>query len=159
MKKILFLIAFAFTGIVNCAKAQTNYHEDDKEGLRIFLRQPSAEAGKINAQQLGLTINDTLNWQNSEAWIEKIADFFYWNDELPKRLIKIVVDYPYSVWYGRNLAGILDASKWSKLTILNCSDNKLHSLDVSKNSELIELNCNYCQLIELNVRNNAKLKN
>ena len=39
-------------------KTKNIYHEDDKEGLRMFLRQHSAEAGKTNGEQLGLEINN-----------------------------------------------------------------------------------------------------
>ena len=87
MTKILLILGFAFVGIVNCAKAQT-YNENDKEGLRIFLRQLSSVAGKINAEQLGLTISDTVNWQTDEAWVSKIQGLT-WDNSNPKRLIKI----------------------------------------------------------------------
>jgi len=120
------IIFFAFIGItaMNVASAQI-YREDDKEGLRVFLRQPSAETGKINAEQLGLQIGDTLDWQTGEAWVEKI-EALAWNDESPKRLIEIYVGSLES-WPGpgNNLAGILDASKWSKLTRLQCTFNAL----------------------------------
>jgi hypothetical protein len=58
------------------------YHNDDKEGLRAFLRQPSAWSGKINAQLLGLEISDTLNWQTQEEWVEKVEGLT-WDLENP----------------------------------------------------------------------------
>jgi len=129
--------------------AQT-YNEDDKEGLRMFLRQPSAEAGKINAEQLGLEVNDTLNWQTDETWITKVASLT-WNNDSPKRLIAIY-------WPQKNLAGALDASKWSKLTDLNCPSNQLTALDVSTNIELKFLTCANMKLAILDVSANIKLQ-
>ena len=146
---------FAFIGIsaMNSASAQT-YHEDDKEGLRIFLRQPSAETGKINAEQLDLQISDTLNWRASEAWVEKIVNLT-WNDESPKRLIGNHTNF--RGWRWRKLAGTLDASKWSKLTYLYCPYNQLTALNVSENTELTLLDCFDNQLTALDVRENTKL--
>ena len=92
------------------------YHEDDKEGLRIFLRQPSAVAGKINAEQFGLSLNDTINWKTDEGWVSNIC-CLNWNDENPKRLIEI------NYWSYSNLAGTLNASKWTELQMLDCQVN------------------------------------
>ena len=155
------------------------YHPDDKEGLRMFLRQPSAEANKINAEQLGLTINDTLlncGWQLDEEWVTKIAGLA-WNNENPKRLI-YVADIYANGWTGKNLAGTLDANKWTALTTLLCHNNQLTELnirtntalkslycennqiaelDVSANTELIFLDCSYNQLTELDVSANTEL--
>ena len=64
-----FFVVLTFLGLSmsSLSTFSQTYHEDDKEGLRAFLRQSSAEAGEINAQRLGLTLNDTLNWATSEA--------------------------------------------------------------------------------------------
>ena len=51
MKRLVFFFACAGIIAICSAKAQT-YHEDDKEGLRIFLRQPSAEKGKMSVAAL-----------------------------------------------------------------------------------------------------------
>ena len=138
--------------------AQT-FHENDKEGLRIFMRQSSAEDGKINAEQLGLQISDTLNWQNDEAWVEKIVGLV-WNNALPQKLIAttdgIGIEMPNS-WNGRHLAGTLDASKWSNLTNLVCSKNHLTALNVSANTVLGALRCNDNLLTELDVSANTEL--
>jgi len=66
MRKLL-ILSITLTLAVVSTVAQT-YHEDDKEGLRIFLRQPSAEEGKINAEQLGLSLSDTINWYSVEIF-------------------------------------------------------------------------------------------
>jgi hypothetical protein len=44
------------------------YNEDDKAGLRRFLRQPSVEAGKTNGERLGLQIDNINKWKNNEVW-------------------------------------------------------------------------------------------
>jgi len=143
MKNIKLIIASMLLSSMSSVISQT-YHEDDKEGLRIFLRQPSAEAGKINGEQLGLQISDTLDWQSSEAWVAKIKGI-EWDTVLPKRLIGIcteIYDLTYG-WSGCNLAGTLDASKWGELIVLSCIGNQLTVLDVSANTGLRWLECDY----------------
>jgi len=115
------------------AQAQT-YHPDDKEGLRAFLRQPSAVAGKINAQQLGLTIADTLNWQTNEDWVPKIYSLA-WNNYTPKRLISIG-DADNLGWLDCDLAGCLDAKKWKVIENMCFSGNRLTALDLAGCKEL-----------------------
>ena len=168
-KSVILSITLIFATLT--AMSQT-YHEDDKEGLRIFLRQPSAEKGKINAQLLGLQIKDTVDWYKNEKWVKKLEGRFIWNKEKPKQLIEIG-------WYQKILAGTLDASKWTeleylwcynnqltslnltanaKLQRLNCSHNQLSKLDVCAIVELWELSCSYNQLTELDVSTNTKLR-
>ncbi|MDR1810483.1 MAG: hypothetical protein LBR34_08810, partial [Prevotella sp.] len=66
MKRFL----FAFLSIILCANLQSqNYHEDDKEGLRRILRQPSAVSGTSNLECAGLTAADTANWKTNEDWV------------------------------------------------------------------------------------------
>ena len=158
MKKIITLgITVIFVAI--SATAQT-YHEDDKEGLRMFLRQPSAQKRKINAEQLGLKIKDTINWQKNEAWVTKVKSLI-WNEDTPKRLIEIY-NYDggnnYNDWAYKNLAGTLDASKWTKLRKLSCPYNKLNALNLNANTELQMLSCFYNSLIALDIRANTKLQ-
>ena len=134
---------------VTSAWAQT-YNENDKEGLRAFLRQPSAEANQINAERLGLQIADTLDWQNSETWVANVLNLT-WNNDSPKRLIRISDGYPYGWSYGKKLAGTLDASKWTELTNLNFWLNEVTELIVSANTKLTDLKCNQNLLTELDV--------
>ncbi|MCL2435446.1 MAG: hypothetical protein FWD09_04820 [Lentimicrobiaceae bacterium] len=122
------------------------YHEDDKEGLRRFLEQPSIEYGEANAKQLGVS---ALDWQNSEEWVAEIPNLT-WNNESPKRLIKID-------WSRKCLAGTLDASQWKKLIYLDCSRNYLFALDVSTNTKLKDLHCSYNRLVAMDVKANKKL--
>jgi len=126
-----------------------NYHEDDKEGLRNFLRQPSAHEGKTNGEQLGLTRSDMDNWQNSEEWVEKLEDNIEWNNESPKRLTSL-----YCLECA--LLGTLDTSKWSELIALEVSVNEL-TVDVRTNTKLTELNCFDNELAMLDVHTNTKL--
>jgi len=147
-----FPLALTLIFAVITATAQT-YHEDDKEGLRVFLRQPSAVEGKINAEQLGLEISDTLNWQTDEEWVTKIVGLI-WNDDTPKRFIEI----SYDEWFYKNLAGTLNASKWTKLQKLYCDNNQLTALDISANTELQVLGCSDNQLTVLDISANTELQ-
>jgi len=149
MKKIYPLTVLILFCCLQMTHAQI-YHEDDKEGLRIFLRQPSAVAGKINAEQLGLQISDTINWHDNENWVSKVYGII-WNDNTPKQLIEIR-------WISGHLAGILNASKWTKLQFLSCGDNQLTALIISANIELQTLWCSNNQLTELDLSKNTKLK-
>ncbi|MCL2511317.1 MAG: leucine-rich repeat protein [Bacteroidales bacterium] len=126
------------------------YHEDDKEGLRSFLRQLSAEADKINAEQLGLTVSDTLNWQIDEEWVNKIVNLT-WNTEVPKRLTQIG-------WGDKNLTGTLNASIWKKLEVLDCYGNQLTAIELGADMALWRLDCGGNQLTELDVSANSKLR-
>ena len=161
MNRIIFFFAFIGIIVMSCTTSPS-YHEDDKEGLRMFLRQPSAKNSKLNAEQLGLAISDTLDWQNSEKWVRKINGLV-WNNESPKRLIEISAKNRFDFrnfnegWSKRNLAGNLDASKWSKLTTLKCDGNQLTALDVSANTELDFLLCSWNQLTALDVNSNRAL--
>ena len=156
MNKIIILsITLIFATLT--AMSQT-YHEDDKEGLRVFLRQPSAEKGKINAEQLGLKIEDTLNWQSDEEWVSKIIGLI-WNNEISKRLVTIGFNdgVRFYEWRSKKLAGTLDASKWTELGSLNCSGNQLTALNLSANTKLATLHCSDNQLSILDLRANTKL--
>ena len=103
--------------------------ESDKEGLRIFLRQQSDD--QTNAERLGLSRSDMENWEPNEQWLSKIEGLT-WSDNAPKRLIEVN-------WSKKKLEGTLDASKWSELTDLYCSENQLTALDVSTNTKLTTL--------------------
>jgi len=126
------------------------YHENDKEGLRMFLQQPSAIEGETNGEQLGLKKSDMSDWKNNEEWVDKIEGIT-WNDESPKRLIEIK-------WWKKELARTLDAGKWKELTKLDCLGNKLIALNVRGNWELKDLLCGDNQLTVLDVSANKKLE-
>ena len=149
------------------------YYENDKEALRRFLRQPSAQSGKLNLEQLGLEIADTANWTKEEEWITKIR-FIYWNIEKPKRLIGIGnADFSelkpgetkaFGGWSTMSLQGNLDATSWTKLECLKIhtsSDrllpkdekdwNHIQSLTLGSNTVLKMLICGGNDLTHLDV--------
>ena len=154
-KILLISIALIFTAFY--AVAQT-YHPDDKEGLRAFLRQSSGITGITNGERLGLQINDTLTWKNSEEWVSKVTAL-EWNNESPKRLTGIVSNpgYPYSGWNNKNFFGDLNCNKWTALTRLHCAYNQIKNIDISHCTNLKELHCYHNQLTTLDVSNNTAL--
>jgi hypothetical protein len=127
------------------------YHVDDKEGLRAFLRQPAAITGEINAQQLGLQINDTLNWLTQEDWVSKVIGLM-WNENTPKRLVTIGYSLDYE-WQYKNLSGNLNCNYWSELTHLYCNYNQIKTIDAGNNVSLISLSCSNNLLTSINVTN------
>ena len=153
-KTKIFLLLLACIAASLSAKAQT-YHEDDKEGLRMFLRQESADTGQINAEKLGLSISDTTTWQSSETWVDTLIKYgVAWNNDSPQRLTGIF----WEDWLNHlNLKGTLDASKWTELTRLECGWNKLTSLDLSKNTALTYLRCGDNNIDTLDVTANTNL--
>ena len=130
------------------------YHQDDKEGLRMFLQQWSAVYDKKNAELVGLTMDDVNAWneKGNETWVEKIAGLT-WNDEVPKRLIGVdfhaIYNFEWSV--SLRVAGSLDASKWTRLTSLTLRNTEIISLDVSTNTELTRLYLDTNPISEINV--------
>ena len=150
MNKVFFYLAIIGMTTVSCNNVQS-YHEDDKEGLRIFLRQPSSDEDcKINATQVGMEINDTINWQHNEQWVEKIEGLV-WNNELPKRLIAIE-------WPSGTLEGTLDARLWRDLEEIECSSNLFTAINVNENKKLKKINCSNNQLSALDLRSNTALE-
>jgi len=150
MKKVFTcVIVLILTGF--CAVAQNyTYHLDDKEGMRVFLRQPSSVAGKINAEFLGLQISDTLNWKDSDAWIPKVTGFT-WKLYDYYRVSKIDCS-------NKKVAGHLNGERWPRLETLHCYDNEITAIDVSKNVHLQHLACDNNPLQSLNVNGAAALR-
>ena len=143
------------------------YHNDDKEALRVFLQQPSAASGKINAELVGLSISDVNGWNNkdNENWVEKIAGLT-WNNEIPKRLIEadfsspmnpdMLVNHDLPFWL--RLAGRLDASKWTRLNSLKIFATQITSINISSNTALTHLSLSKNDLIsEINISENTAL--
>ena len=161
MKRLLIFFSLFF--VLFCTRAQA-YHSDDKEGLRIFLRQNE------NFKKIGIEEVDTLSWQDSEWWVA-IAKGLTWNNSSPKRLKKIN-------WCNYKLKGDLNCNKWeelvhanfemnfifslilnknSNLTFLTCCNNKISSLDINNNPLLTNLDCSQNQLISLGLSKNMNL--
>ena len=145
------------------ARTQNIYDEDDKEGLRMFLRQPSAIDGKINAEMLGLQISDTLDWETSETWVEKVEGLTWSWDPLiiPKRLFAIGTDvltdtFRYYPWKKKNLAGILDVRAFTYLHSLICVRNQISAFEVgASNTALRWLELDNNQLDTLDISNSV----
>ncbi|KFF16229.1 leucine-rich repeat domain-containing protein [Flavobacterium hydatis] len=147
---------FIFFVFLLCGNLQAQkYHEDDKEGLRVFLRQPTKQSGRLNLHMLGLTKVDTLKWNTSETWISKLTEYCTWNTVSPQRLIKLDVG---SLDFDNRLYGTLDARKFIFLEELNCLENQLTLLDVSKNVNLRVLDCRFNLLMALDVLGAVNLK-
>jgi len=151
-KKLLFISVFIssmlFSGLI---KAQI-YHEDDKEGLRVFLRQP------INSSIIGLTPSDTLSWYESEEWVEKISTlttigYCLWNEDTPKRLKDLDLFAPGALFHG-----ILDCTPFEKLESLQCANNYLEDIILTGNLELQSLNCAGNRLTAIDLTHNTKLR-
>ncbi len=130
--------------------AQTNYASPDKACLRDFLRQYDPELRICNYPKVGLTVEDTLNWETSESWIEKIQGLS-WTEESPKRISAIHLS-------GYSLTGSLNLSGLSALDSVDCSVNRLSSLDVSRNPSLRWLSCSDNWLISLDVSQSSSLE-
>ena len=135
------------------------YHEDDKEGLRQFLRQPSAMINKLNLELLGISVTDTVNWYISEDWVNKINTFqphytyVQWNEESPRRIQEVYLSAV------NKISGFLDCSRFTKLESLVNNGTCIYKLDISKNKELITLACtSYDKITQLDISNNLKLR-
>jgi len=171
MKRFLFLtlyfiiLTFFFDGKIFAQ----SYHEEDKEGLRIFLRQNSTIANKANLDCFGLSAVDTLNWKNSEDWIFKMQGAispllldWEWSYDFPSRLVrlefKILTKYLDNTDEYPLLSGSLDCSRFSDLAYLDCTDSQLTSLDISHNNKLRKLYCSGNRLTNLDVSANPILE-
>ncbi len=127
------------------------YHDDDKTALRNFLIQPSAEKGKTNGEQLGLSaeeielLNADNTWLYREDWVNKIAGTG-WNKADPKRIISIT-------WLKKNLSGDLILDVCTDLTSLKCNGNNISNLHISGLRNLRTLLCSNNQLADLDLSN------
>jgi len=146
MKRFLFLFSLIFATFFSIAQT---YHPDDKEGLKIFLRQNG------NFQKLGLEINDTLNWKTSETWVSKIPGLL-WNSSAPKRLTHVGNRMD---WWAIGISGVLDCSKWEELRLINVSYNYISSLVINTNQNLTHLYCDRNELTFLDISSNYNLTN
>jgi len=175
-KKLLFIAFCAFISV--CTLRAQVYHESDKEGLRKFLRQPSAHAGLSNFELMNLSVSDTISWYDSEDWVDKLyapatTAGNRWSSSQPKRLKRLSVsgsdkslggeldcrDFEMLeelMFYGTKITNF-DIRNNSLLTHLECVDNQLTELNVSKNPLLAYLACGGNQLTELNISNNPEL--
>jgi len=182
-KTLLLTIAIFTTSFFSSKIYSQVFNEDDKEGLRNFLRQKSSVIDKTNIEYLGLSASDTTSWYSSEEWLLQLqtpGSITYidwtWDMSTPCRLTHFEIkSFDGS---NSNLAGDLDCKYFSeleyldlansqisnldisenmKLRYLDCSGNKLASLDTYQNNLLTSLNCSENQLTELNLNLNFNL--
>lgn len=137
-------------------KGNNRFHEQDKEGLRNFLRLPSAEEGKLNLEFAFLTISDTLNWYTSEEWVDKLTFRVGWNRDNPKRLTNISFgsDDAYSKY---QFGGYVDCSKFTELTSLSLYSS-ITGINTRENKLLERIDLNYNNISSLDLTQNEKLK-
>ena len=125
------------------------YDEAEMEQLRAFLRHESVDEGILNAEKLGLSLADTLEWETSGKWIVRLANYGYvtlTKDEATgkKRLTGIY-------FVAKNLAGDLVLTACTELTGLSCYANKLTGLDVSTCTKMGSIWCYNNEIPELDV--------
>ena len=137
---------------VSTVKAQI-YHEVDKEDLRAVMRQGT------NWQRLGLTVADTLSWNQNEDWVSKVEGVSWSKFESTQRIDSIewngIVD-PTTMAQTPKIRGSLKLSS-PILEYLSCYANDLTKLDVTENPKLNYLDCDYCNLAKLDVTKNTEL--
>jgi hypothetical protein len=141
MKRIILLLLSAVL-VINTVFSQ-EYHPHDLGKLKAFLVQPSAIAGKTNGEQLGLTASEVSVLDASESWVSGVEGVV-WTKVVPKRLSEIK-------WYGKKLAGNLDASGLPSLSSVNYGYNQLTTLDMRDCESLTLLQCYSNRLTVLDI--------
>ncbi len=119
-----------------------DYNVNDYISLRNFLEQTDG-SGVKNGEKL----NSNYDVDDLDTW-SGVA----WTETSDKRVLEI----DFSV--ASSLVGTLDVSGCTKLTSLNCSDNRLTTLDVSNCTALTTLNCSSNALTKQDVSNCTALK-
>ena len=127
---LLPVVAFADPG---------EYNANDLARIKAFLEQPSAEAGKTNAEQLGFDVDDPSTWID------------IWNDDAPKRV-------SYIRWNDQSLAGTLNLAGCEKLGVLRFQQNAITSLVISGCVELTDLDCSKNSIETLSVSDSINLQ-
>lgn len=144
--KTLILMIILFFPLVHYGQ---EYHEADKEGLRVFLRQKYSD-GVYNFSRLGLAQWDTLTWENDEYWTPKVKGLT-WNNETPKRISKID-------WNENRITGDLNADKWNAIDTIIIKKGRISSINVTENPNLSYFIITNNSIAKLDVSNNHLLK-
>ncbi len=148
--KIL-MLAFATSFIMSGVQAQTGtYNQEDLADIRAFLRQPSAEQGKANFEQFGLTVSDTADWTSSTDWVWKLSATWVSVDG-EQRLGGVL-------WIMKKLGGTFSLPHCEYLTSINVFNNGIEAVDVSGNPALTSLTLTNNPLAALDVTGNPVLK-
>ena len=106
------------------------YVSEELAALKAFLRQESAEAGRSNAEALGV---DTSAWAESNLWLWNVEGLRLGLDA-EKRIAAID-------WSGKGLAGNLDLPGFAQLDSLDVSDNALTALALDDCPALQKIRC------------------
>ncbi len=151
--------------IMSCAfiSSQT-FNEHDKENVRALLRQESRYINYLNLQLLGLEISDTLDWKNSETWIEKTSKHFEWKDgylvnvKLNGQAVGGDISFPNSQFLesikgsGRvydNLGNpykTINASNCPQLQCIEFEATDIYDINISGSTKLKILNLGWCKI-------------
>jgi hypothetical protein len=148
MKKIILLLLSAVLAIT-AAKSQ-EYHPHDVSKLKAFLKQPSAEVGKSNGEQIGLTKAEVATIDADNDWVGKVS--LTWTQDIPKRILNV------TMWGGRHLSGTLDLSGCTALNALYCWGNQLIHLNLDDCTDLDDLQPADNQLTSLDLKHNTRLR-
>ncbi|PXV59329.1 hypothetical protein CLV62_13834 [Dysgonomonas alginatilytica] len=161
MKKLLLCAMLLICSMFQLSVFAQNYHEDDKEGLRQFLRQQSSGSvyDRYNFEAAGLSASDTLRWYESEDWLQELAGpphnriDIYYDDALPRRIISLRVTSRFS--------GKLDCRRFNNLKELELlGASYLPStveVDLSQNLSLEDLRFYFAHLVKLDLPSNPNL--
>ena len=145
------MLAFATSFIMSGVQAQTGtYNQEDLADIRAFLRQPSAEQGKANFEQFGLTVSDTADWTSSTDWVWKLSATWVSVDG-EQRLGGVL-------WIMKKLGGTFSLPHCEYLTSINVFNNGIEAVDVSGNPALTSLTLTNNPLAALDVTGNPVLK-
>lgn len=101
---------------------QLHYKQSELSQLKNFLRQGSGN--DRNFLKLGLTVNDTLTWETSDAWVKKISGAIWTTDNETAQIESID-------WSQKNLVGHLDLSEFNRLVYLYVYENQLDNIDLT----------------------------
>ncbi|NDW18833.1 T9SS C-terminal target domain-containing protein [Dysgonomonas sp. 216] len=157
MKKLL-LILIILLGVESVMAL--DFYEEDKEALRVFLRQSSINEGRSNFEELGLAVSDTIDWQTTENWVYTLCDNGYlsWIYDPVSRLERL--SYLYLQFdKARQLGGVLDCSHFGLLSKLKLKGTGIDKVLISSNVNLDELYITDTWISELDASTNVNIEN
>ena len=135
MKKALLMIAVMLGSVTAFAQ---NLDKNELKQLKEFLSQPSAEAGKTNAEALKIhNLNAPASWEGVTIQDGHVT------------AIK---------WSDKKLAGDFSLTGFKVLSSLDVSRNSLSSIDTKGNSNLTEVNAYRNKITAANFEGNIKLQ-
>lgn len=153
-KILLFTLALFTTSSFFSDIYSQSYNENDKDGLRAFLRQQSANTNITNFESLGFSQADTINWNSSEEWLTLLQEpkagayiDWAWDMSSPSRLTRLELKSFDDT--NTQLAGFLDCKFFADLEYLDCSNSQISTLNISENINLKFIDCSANKLTAL----------